>query len=51
MPDDKTAKDDAVATAKAGKAIAPDENAPNLDNPYAIIAETSFTAPSDPART
>ena len=46
MPDDKTVKDDAVATAKAGKAIAPADG-PNLDNPYAHIAETSFKGRSE----
>ncbi|MEI6727395.1 MAG: 4Fe-4S dicluster domain-containing protein [Actinomycetes bacterium] len=48
---DDTAKDvqgadDAVARAKAGMAIAPDDGStpdgPNLDNPYAHIAETEF---------
>ena len=49
---DDTAKDaqapadDAVARAKAGQAIAPDDgpspDGPNLDNPYAHIAETEF---------
>ena len=52
MPDDKTAKDDAVATAKAGKAVEPDETRPISTTRTPSSPRPSFTGPlARPART